>query len=56
MDCVAGSPHHEVMNALEVVLTVLGSFVTLNVIAWRWGVDTREPGEWQWREPQGRAR
>jgi hypothetical protein len=31
-------------------LIILASFVALDLIAWRWGADTRVGRDWQWGE------
>ena len=40
-------------TAAITLLVVLGSFLALDFIAWRWGADSRESREWQWREHRG---
>ena len=31
-------------------LVVLAAFVVLDLVAWRWGADTRTGRDWQWGE------
>lgn len=51
MDCTLDRIHAGRMTSAALgLMIVLGAFLVLDVIAWRWGADTRVGREWQWRE------